>query len=320
MRTILAPLADFTDAPFRKLCFEGGASKVYTEMVSAAALAHGHNATRVLLEVLPGEGPVGCQLFGADEGEMARAVRVATERPGPRFCEINLNAGCPMPKVTRCGAGAKLAESPERVYALLKVMKENTDLPVTLKTRLGPHPQRTTVLELLDAAERAGAAEIIIHARYASQMHGGETHLDRLAEAVRCAHIPIVGNGSVKDADSAAAMAATGVDGVMVGRAALANPDVFAALSSGGPDIRPPDGQTLFVRHIGYLIDFHRQLTANLPDCRLPSLDAFVALKARTHLFRYFSGQPGAAALRARFNAVRSLADVYSLLKTAAPR
>ena len=143
-----------------------------------------------------------------------------------------------MTKVTREGAGAKLAEDPEKVYRLLKAMVENTPLPVTLKTRLGPHPRSTTVFELLDAAEKAGAKGFILHARYTSQMHGGPVHLDTLAEVVGRSKIPVAGNGSVVDAKSAAAMAATGVDAIMVGRAALAKPGIFAALkgAEGGKD------------------------------------------------------------------------------------
>ena len=161
MKFVLAPLAGFTDAPFRRLCFEGGADLSYTEMVSAAGLAHGSSPTRHLMETMPGEGPVACQLFGARESDLAFAAHEATacraDDGSPRFVELNLNAGCPMTKVTREGAGAKLAEDPEKVYRLLKAMVENTDLPVTLKTRLGPHPRRRTVFELLDAAEQAGA-------------------------------------------------------------------------------------------------------------------------------------------------------------------
>ena len=321
MKFVLAPLAGFTDAPFRRLCFEGGADLSYTEMVSAAGLAHGSSPTRHLMETMPGEGPVACQLFGARESDLAFAAREATacrtEDGSPRFVELNLNAGCPMTKVTREGAGAKLAEDPEKVYRLLKAMVENTDLPVTLKTRLGPHPRRRTVFELLDAAEQAGAKGFILHARYTSQMHGGEVHLDELAEVVGRAKIPVIGNGSVVDAKSAAAMAATGVDAIMVGRAALAAPAIFAALKAGG-DVRRAacDEQNEVVRkHLGYLLEFRRQLAERFPRDHIPSEDAFASVKMHVHLFRYFNGRPGAAALRARLNSVRTLAEIHDAIK-----
>ena len=318
MKFVLAPLAGFTDAPFRRLCFEGGADLSYTEMVSAAGLAHGSSPTRHLMETMQGEGPVACQLFGAKETDLAFASR---EVPSGRFVELNLNAGCPMTKVTREGAGAKLAEDPEKVYRLLKAMAENTDLPVTLKTRLGPHPRSTTVFELLDAAEKAGAKGFILHARYTSQMHGGPVHLDTLAEVVRRARIPVTGNGSVVDAKSAAAMAATGVDAVMVGRAALAKPGIFAALKGedgeGAPLRTAAGGGNPVETHLCYLLDFRRQLAERFPNDHIPSEDGFASVKMHVHLFRYFAGRPGAAALRARLNKVRTLAEIRECVRSA---
>ena len=316
-RLVLAPLAGFTDAPFRRLCHEGGAELCYTEMVSAAGLAHGSSPTRHLMETMPGEGPVACQLFGANEGDLAFATR-EVEAVRDRFVELNLNAGCPMTKVTRPGAGAKLAEDPEKVFRLLTAMRENTSLSVTLKTRLGPHPQRTTVLELLDAAERAGAAGFALHARYTSQMHGGQVHLDLLAEAVRRARVPVTGNGSVTDAKSAAAMAATGVSAIMIGRAALANPAIFTELKdalAGRVGLEEREGrEAAFQRHLDYLLAFREQLAERFPGDHVPSADAFASVKAHVHLFRYFSGRPGAAALRARIATVRTVADLLSVL------
>lgn len=312
MKLYLAPLAGFTDAPFRRLCFEGGADLSYTEMVSAAGLAHGSSPTRHLMETMPGEGPVACQLFGAKEADLAFAARVASECRAdggmPRFAELNLNAGCPMTKVTREGAGAKLAEDPAKVYRLLKAMRENTPLHVTLKTRLGPHPNATTVFELLDAAEQAGAKGFILHARYTSQMHGGVVHLDTLAEVVRRARVPVTGNGSVVDAKSAKAMAATGVDAIMVGRAALAKPGIFKALKGELAGCAPE--QDPFQTHLKYILEFRKQLAERFPNDHIPSEDAFASVKMHVHLFRYFNGRPGAAALRARLNRVRTLAEI----------
>ncbi len=321
MKYVLAPLAGFTDAPFRRLCFEGGADLTYTEMVSAAGLAHGSSPTRHLMETMPGEGPVACQLFGAKETDLAFAAR---EVPSERFVELNLNAGCPMTKVTREGAGAKLVEDPKKVYLLLKAMVENSPLPVTLKTRLGPHPQKTAVFELLDAAEQAGAKGFIIHARYTSQMHGGPLHLDTLAEVVSRAHIPVTGNGSVVDAKTAKAMEATGVDAIMIGRAALSNPSIFSSLKH--PNTPTPTNpntplpanslaNTSTVKtHLDYLLQFRRQLAERYPNDHIPSEDSFASVKMHVHLFRYFAGRPGAAALRARLNKVRTLSEIKSLL------
>jgi nifR3 family TIM-barrel protein len=309
----LAPLAGFTDAPFRLLCQEGGADLTYTEMVSAAGLAHGSSPTRHLMEVLPGERAVACQIFGSKEEEVAFAAaeagRLATE-DRPRFAEINLNAGCPMTKVTRSGAGAKLVESPERIFRLLRAMVAATDRPVTLKTRLGPHPARTAIFEILAAAEEAGAAGVILHARYTSQLHGGATHLDVLADAVRATRLPVTGNGSVTDAASLRRMAQTGVAGVMVGRAAVPDPGIFAVLKGGAPRPR----LSWVARHLAYLLAFRRQLAAAYPEDHIPGEDGYASVKMHTHLFRYFNGLPGAAALRARLNKVRTLAEIREII------
>ena len=316
MKYVLAPLAGFTDAPFRRMCAEGGADLAYTEMVSAAGLAHGSSPTRHLLETMPGEGPVACQIFGASESDIAYATDFITrtfEHSNIRtFSELNLNAGCPMTKVTREGAGAKLVEDPARIHRLLKAMAANTSLPVTLKTRLGPHPRRTNIFEILDAAESAGAKGIIVHARYTSQMHGGPTHLDVLREVVERAKIPVTGNGSVVDAKSAAAMAATGVDAIMVGRAALAKPGIFGRLKGEGERRETKDD---FRRHLGYLLEFREQLAAHFPNGHIPSPDAFASVKMHVHLFRYFNGRPGAAELRKRLNTVRTLAEIEAVVR-----
>ncbi len=295
MKLVLAPLAGFTDAPFRRVCSENGADLTYTEMVSAAALAHGHTPTQELLRTLPGEGPVGCQIFGATEHDVAFAARVI-EATGTRFCELNLNAGCPMSKVTRCGAGAKLVEDPEKVFRLLVAMKENTALPITLKTRLGPHPQHVMAFELLDAAERAGATGITFHARSTSQLHGGPLDLETLAALVARAKIPLTGNGSVTDAVSLARLQATGVTAVMIGRAALANPGIFTELKGGASQTR-----LSFIKpHLAALKSY-------------TSDEAYLRLKFRTHLARYFAGIPGAASLRARLNNIQSLQEFEAL-------
>ena len=311
MKYLLAPLADFTDAPFRLLCRQGRADATYTEMVSAAALAHGHAPTRRLLELLPGEGPVACQIFGADARDVAYATKYITDLG--RFTEINLNAGCPMRTVTRAGAGSKLMEDPPKIARLLEAMVSNTTLPVTLKTRLGPHPGDTSIFEILSLAEKAGARGLLLHARYTSQCHGGPVHLDTLARVVEAASIPVVGNGSVVDAATAKAMAQTGVAGILIGRAALPDPDIFARLK--GLPVAPPDPATRARRHLELILAFHRQLVEHFPAEPLPRLDGYAAIKMHTHLFRYFNGRPGAAKLRARLNAVRTLDEIYFILK-----
>jgi tRNA-dihydrouridine synthase len=167
-------------------------------------------------------------------------------------------------------------KNPELVYRLLKAMVAETELPVTLKTRPGPHPDRVLMLELLDAAERAGASGITLHARFTSQHHGGEVHLDLLSELVRRAAIPVTGNGGVADAATAGAMAATGVAGIMIGRAALANPWIFGMLK--GMVELPPSPAELFRMHLDAVLAHRAQVEAEFPGDRLPPADTWVSM------------------------------------------
>ena len=314
MRYVLAPIAGFTNAAFRLMATRGGADLTYTEMVSAAGLAHGSSPTRHLLELLPGEGPVACQLFGAKPDELAFAAREVSALG--RFVEINLNAGCPVPRIVHEGAGSALVKKPQLVHDLLAAMVAESALPVTLKTRPGPRPDKVLMFELLDAAERAGAKGFTLHARFTSQNHGGDVHLDLLAELVQRTRIPVTGNGGVKDVETAHAMTATGVAAIMVGRAALPAPWIFTVLKDCVPDAQtlvPPSPQRLFREHLDALVVLHARLVARFPADHLPSLDQWVAGAARTHLFRYFSGMRGAGELRRRLATVRTLADVKAV-------
>ena len=198
-------------------------------------------------------------------------------------------------------------------------MVANTSLPVTLKTRLGPHPQRTNVFEILDAAESAGAKGIAVHARYTSQMHGGAVHLDVLKEVVARAHIPVTGNGTVYNETTLAEMVKTGVESVMIGRAALANPGIFNDLKNGKRQEDPAFRTRFFRRHLDYLLQFREQLAERFPDDHVPSPDGFASVKMHVHLFRYFNGLPGAAELRRRLNTVRTLAEIRDIVGTVLP-
>ena len=321
MKLTLAPLAGFTSAPFRVLCAARGADLVYTEMVSAAGLAHGSSPTRHLMEVMPGEGPVACQLFGSRPDELAQAA-AEVERVRDRFAELNLNAGCPMPKIVHEGAGAALLLDPQRLHDCLAAMKGATTLPLTLKTRPGPRPDRVLLLELLDAAQTAGCAGLVLHGRFTSQMHGGPVHYDLLAELVQAAKIPVTGNGGVYNRHTLRLMAETGVAAVMVGRAALANPWIFSDLRRDEPaDVLEAPARrrglqdAAFADHLAALVAFRDQLARRFPDDHIPSADGFVCTALHTQLFRYFNGRPGAAALRRRLATLTTIRDALEAIR-----
>ena len=314
MKYILAPLADYTNAAFRRLCHGFGADLTYTEMVSAAALAHGSSPTRHLLEVLPGEGPVACQLFGHIPDELAFAAREVTALK--RFVSIDLNAGCPMPRIVQGGDGAAMIRNPQVVRDCLAAIRAETNLPVTLKTRPGPSPDKVVMFELLDAAESTGCAGLTLHGRFTSQKHGGEIHYDLIAELVRRAKIPITGNGNVYDRSTADLMALTGVSAIMIGRAALKNPWLFGDLKSGG---ETPSGDVLVARqnavfqdHVANLIELHAQLSRRFPNDHVPPLGDYLLGFVRTHLFHYFRGRPNVATFRRQLNDIHTLAELQS--------
>lgn len=315
MKYVLAPLAGFTNAPFRKLCAEHGADLAYTEMVSAAGLAHGSTPTRRLMDVMPGEGPVVCQLFGSKPEELALASREATALR--RFVGLDLNAGCPMPKVVQEGAGAALIDDPQLVHDCLAAIRRETNLPVSLKTRPGPRPDKVLLLELLDAAEAAGCSGIALHGRFRSQFHGGDVHYDLIAELVSRAKIPVTGNGGVYNSATAERMAQTGVSAIMIGRAALANPWLFSDLKSGSCDgddetKRPGLQDAAFKAHLAHLIEYHADFMLNDASCTT-SLDTFVSMAFRTHLFRYFNGRPNSAKLRRSLNEIATADEVKAV-------
>ena len=329
MKYVLAPLAGFTNAAFRRVCARYGAALTYTEMVSAAGLVHGSSPTRHLMEVLPGEGPVVCQIFGTRPDELAFAAReasrlVRTAPNGgemPRFASLDLNAGCPMPKIVKEGAGAALLRDPQLVYECLKAMRAETPLPVTLKTRPGPRPDKILMKELLDAAQSAGCAGMTLHARFTSQLHGGNVHLDLLAELVQSAHIPITGNGGVYNRATASAMAATGVAAIMIGRAAMANPWIFSDIEKNLPSevVEAPARRRVlqdaaFREHLTSALELRNQLVRIFPDDHIPSVDDFIAHTLHTHLFRYFNRRQNAARFRKRLSEVRTLAETQALL------
>ena len=314
MKLVLAPIAGFTNAAFRLMAARGGADLTYTEMVSAAGLAHGSNPTRHLMEVLPGEGPVACQLFGSKPDELAFSAREVSSLG--RFVEINLNAGCPVPRIVKEGSGSALVKNPQLVHDLLAAMvAEANGVPVTLKTRLGPRPDKVLMLELLDAAETAGAKGIAMHARFTSQNHGGEVHLDLLSELVQKSKIPVTGNGGVVDSETLRAMADTGVSAVMIGRRALPDPYVFAKLK--GVESGTLSPERLFRENLDALIALHGQIAERFPSDRIPTLDFWTTGAVRTHLFRYFAGRPGAGEFRRRLMSLRTLDEVLLALERA---
>lgn len=323
----LAPMAGFTDAAMRRVCHRAGAALTYTEMVNAAGVLHASDKTWHLLETFPDEGPVVAHLYGSEPQVLGDAT-AAVAATG-RFVAIDLNAGCPMRKITSKGAGAALMASPEKVARIVAAMSAATTLPVTVKTRIGKHPSNIAVFELLDAVQSSGGQALTVHGRFATQEHNGEVRLDLLAEAKRVSRIPVVGNGGIRSADDARRMfRETGVDAVMIARAATGNPWIFSDIASGAPfsHFRRCEHEASGRRELSEIrkaleahlegeLELLQQIRCNhrLPSHALPPEQAAV-VTFRCHLFRYLHGLKGASYVRGHLNTMRTLDDIRAAL------
>ena len=292
----LAPMAEFTSPPMRVLCEQYGAQRTYTEMVNAEGICRNSAKTLFLLETFPEERHVWAHLYGHDPARLAEAAQIVAAMG--RFEGIDLNAGCPVPRITSQGAGSALLKDLPRLEAIVSAVVNAVKLPVSVKTRLGPNPQVPVWREVLQRMEAAGAASVTLHARYTSQGHAGTVHLDTLKAAVEATSLPIFGNGSVVDRATAEAMAATGVKAILIARAALETPAVF--------QFERGDAHALTEDHLALELRYREKAQA---FSRLSPEEATV-LTFRRHIFRYFKGLPGANSLRGNLMNLHTLDDI----------
>ena len=314
---VLAPMAGITNRAFRRLCRDyasaggTGASALYvSEMITARALVERNALTMRLIEHDPGESPRSTQLYGVDPVTTAAAVRILVAED--RADHIDLNFGCPVPKVTRKGGGGALPWKRDLFRSIVAAAVREAapyDVPVTVKMRMGIDAEHLTYLDAGRIAEGVGAAGVALHARTVSQAYSGDAHwsaIARLKEAVRT--IPVLGNGDIWSAEDAVQMAReTGCDGVVVGRGCLGRPWLFADLAAafaGRPERVTPDlGEVAATlrRHAAYLVDFYAD---ELKGCR----------DIRKHIAWYLKGFPAGGTMRQHLALVDSLAALDRLL------
>lgn len=321
----LAPLAGVSDAPMRVMCSRMGADVCVTEMVSAEGLVRESIRTRQLLTRHPEEGPLVVQLYGGTVDTMVEAAEIVTAHGG--FCGIDVNAGCPVPKVLKCGAGAALMHDPALIGRIVAGMVARTSLPITVKTRIGLHPGATTIRDVIRAVEEAGGAGLTVHGRYASAGHSGPVDVDQLSAAVAETRLPILVNGGVQTAEDAVSLLrATGAAGVMLGRGAIGNPWLFGEIKTAMDfeEVPPPilrsveDVWGAVKAQLALAVEFHTQIRRDFPQSSWPAQtpEALAACSFRLYLFNYFKGFLGSSALRREMAGCYSLAAIQRVVDT----
>jgi len=312
----LAPMAGFTDLPFRLLCRERGCACAVTEMVSAKGLCYDSKGTTELLATTPEDSPTVVQLFGSEPDCVKMAMDMLLERGVSYF---DLNAGCPAPKVSKTGAGAALLKKPELLAKLTGIMAERAGQTgpgrVGVKIRLGFTPQTPVHLDLAKRLADAGAAWLTLHPRYASQGYSGRADLAALAAFKKACAIPVIASGDLfSAADAARCIETTGVDGVMFARGALNDPGVFnrfkALIKGDAEGAQPPSGP-----EIAAVIRRHAELARTYGSGRRS------LLKMRTAGPRYLRDAPGSRLLRVRLcrcNSWEELEEIARAVETGA--
>ena len=304
-RYILAPMAGVTDLPFRLLCKEQGAGLVCMEMVSAKAILYGNRNTKALLEIHPEEHPVSLQLFGSDPEIMAEIAKRTEELP---YDLLDINMGCPVPKIVKNGEGSALMKQPLLAGKIIRAVSGAIKKPVTVKIRKGFDDAHVNAVEMAKIAEESGAAAVAVHGRTREQYYSGKADWDIIRQVKEAVQVPVIGNGDVVDAQSACQLLdATGCDLVLVGRGAMGNPWVFRQINAYLTDsctILPPPGIA------ERIVVIRRHMDAL---CALKGEDRAMR-EARKHVGWYLHGVRGAAQFRRQAGELCTLGDLDRLL------
>ena len=305
---MLAPMAGFTDSAMRKICHRYGAEYTVTEMVSAKAVVYGDKKTYKLARITEDEGPCALQIFGSEPEIMAEGARLLSE-PIDGGCSpvaIDVNMGCPVPKIFGNAEGSALMKNPDLIYKIVNALTRATNLPVTVKLRLGVDRMRLNAIECALAAESGGASLIALHGRTRSEMYGGMADYEEIARVKEKINIPLVANGDVTDATTAIrAFRETGADGIMIGRGAIGNPFIFAEIKAAleNREYTPPS------------IEERAEAALSQLKMAISEKGEEVAVReSRKQIALYFKSFRGSAALRAEINRALTLSEVETAL------
>lgn len=301
---ILAPMAGVTDLPFRLLCREQGAGLLCMEMISAKALQYKNKNTKALLAIHPQEYPVSLQLFGSDPKIISEQAKRIEELS---FQILDINMGCPVPKVVKNGEGSALMMNPKLVYEIVRETVKAICKPVTVKIRKGFNDDHVNAVEIAKVIEAAGASAVAVHGRTREQYYSGSADWGIIRRVKEAVSIPVIGNGDVDTCEKAAAMMReTGCDGVMIGRGAQGNPWIFSRLleydRTGRIPPKPDVGmiRETMLRHARLQLEFK---------------GGYIGIREmRKHVAWYTKGMKGAAKLRAKINQIESYEELEECL------
>ncbi len=305
-KVILAPMAGITEKVFRSLCKEQGADIVVSEMVSAEGLFYGAKATMDLMKFSECERPIGIQLFGSDPDHMARAAAFVQKHIRPDF--IDLNSGCPVPKVVKKNGGSALLQNASLFQKIIKAMKKELSIPVTVKIRSGWNKLKWVDIEFAQMVQDCGAAALTVHPRSQTMGFSGHSFWERIAEVKKTVSIPVIGNGDINTPSDALKMVKeTGCDSVMIGRGAYGNPWIFSQVKKAflGKSISPIPAQDKLDMAFRHLLEFSREYGEH---CALKEM--------KRHIAWYIKGMPGASLYRDNIFRAQTLEILFEYIST----